>query len=578
MRVFKVGNLVCFAADNTDDSVRYPNGVVSILADQGTGVIKFVNAQNGQLLQDWRRKSLSGSYSDIKQENGDSYGGSLTEVIDALSGVVNFSVVSGGGSTDLSPVYAQIATKASYAYVDSGITTIKGNSLVVLDTLEKLGVAIGNDPNFALTIANALAGKATPTDIANAIAALVDSSPAALNTLNELAAALGDDPNFATTVMTAVGLRELLSNKATNFIVANDQFYPTTKAVVDLLAGYVTATALTTVLSGYVTNTNLTTALANYVTNAVLTSTLANYVTNTTLAAYATQAFATSAANTAETNARAYADGLVIGILRDRGQFNASSNLFPSTGGSGAGGAIKTGDLWIVSTGGVLGGQTVTTGDTVRALTDSPGQTAANWAIAETNFGYVVENVENKIGSLSNPNTTTYLHTLGLSNLLNGYATTAQITALDPRFEGYVRGLMSFAGNATPTAFPAAGTYVKMAGTTTDGNISNNVTVSNGRLTYTGTVALNTPNLAKMVTMFGSIQGANNTTLSVGIAKNSVILSQFVQNIRITAANAPFAFAVSFPIALLQNDFVEPYVANLTNTSASTTTYLTFSI
>src|SRR3546814_11977138 len=37
-----------------------------------------------------------------------------------------------------------------------------------------------------------------------AVAALVDSSPAVLDTLNELAAALGDDPNFATTMTEAL--------------------------------------------------------------------------------------------------------------------------------------------------------------------------------------------------------------------------------------------------------------------------------------------------------------------------------------------------------------------------------------
>lgn len=37
------------------------------------------------------------------------------------------------------------------------------------------------------------------------IAALVDTSPATLDTLNELAAALGDDPNFATTIATQIG-------------------------------------------------------------------------------------------------------------------------------------------------------------------------------------------------------------------------------------------------------------------------------------------------------------------------------------------------------------------------------------
>ena len=37
------------------------------------------------------------------------------------------------------------------------------------------------------------------------IAGILDSAPEALNTLNELAAALGDDPNFATTIATQIG-------------------------------------------------------------------------------------------------------------------------------------------------------------------------------------------------------------------------------------------------------------------------------------------------------------------------------------------------------------------------------------
>ncbi|WP_206109385.1 pyocin knob domain-containing protein [Paenibacillus apii] len=45
---------------------------------------------------------------------------------------------------------------------------------------------------------------ATTAFVRAAIAALVDSSPATLDTLNELAAALGDDPNFATTVTNAL--------------------------------------------------------------------------------------------------------------------------------------------------------------------------------------------------------------------------------------------------------------------------------------------------------------------------------------------------------------------------------------
>jgi len=46
---------------------------------------------------------------------------------------------------------------------------------------------------------------ANKTYVDNAVAGIVDSAPAALDTLNELAAALGDDQNFATTVATNLG-------------------------------------------------------------------------------------------------------------------------------------------------------------------------------------------------------------------------------------------------------------------------------------------------------------------------------------------------------------------------------------
>lgn len=48
-------------------------------------------------------------------------------------------------------------------------------------------------------------GLATETYVDEKVAGLVDTAPAALDTLNELAAALGDDPNFATTVATQIG-------------------------------------------------------------------------------------------------------------------------------------------------------------------------------------------------------------------------------------------------------------------------------------------------------------------------------------------------------------------------------------
>lgn len=89
---------------------------------------------------------------------------------------------------------------------------------------------------------------------------------------------------------------------------------------------------------------------------------------------------------------QAYANALVVGLLDDRGNYDASGNVFPSSGGSGAAGAILKGDLWTISVAGTLDGHPVTVGDVVRALADTPGQTDANWAIGENNFGYVALN------------------------------------------------------------------------------------------------------------------------------------------------------------------------------------------
>lgn len=88
---------------------------------------------------------------------------------------------------------------------------------------------------------------------------------------------------------------------------------------------------------------------------------------------------------------QAYVDAAVVGLLDDRGNYNPGSGNFPTTGGSGAAGAILKGDLWIISANGTLAGGfiSVTTGDVIRALIDTPGQGTGNWAIAETNIGFV---------------------------------------------------------------------------------------------------------------------------------------------------------------------------------------------
>ena len=116
-----------------------------------------------------------------------------------------------------------------------------------------------------------------------------------------------------------------------------------------------------------------------------------------------------TAISTAENNAKAYADTLVVNLWDDRGSFSAAGGAYPSTGGSGPAGAIKRGDIWTISVAGTLPtGQSVEVGDLVRALIDTPGNTQANWAITQNNIGYTAENQSNKATDLTSPDNVKY--------------------------------------------------------------------------------------------------------------------------------------------------------------------------
>lgn len=133
----------------------------------------------------------------------------------------------------------QISTTA---FVQAAIAALVNSSPAVLDTLGELAASLGNDANFATTMANALGLKAplqspvltgTPTAptaaagnnttqlattafVQAAITALINSSPEALNTLKELADALGNDANFATTMANALAGKQPKDNTLTS--------------------------------------------------------------------------------------------------------------------------------------------------------------------------------------------------------------------------------------------------------------------------------------------------------------------------------------------------------------------------
>ena len=97
-----------------------------------------------------------------------------------------------------------------------------------------------------------------------------------------------------------------------------------------------------------------------------------------------------------------YADGLVAGLLDYRGGYDASSNLYPTTMGSGPGGSVLKGDMWVISHEGTLGGIVINAGDSIIANVDNPGQTAANWNTVNSNLSYVPEDVANKSTNITN--------------------------------------------------------------------------------------------------------------------------------------------------------------------------------
>lgn len=87
---------------------------------------------------------------------------------------------------------------------DDGEAQIDYNALANLPTIPSKTSQLTNDSDFA-----------TNESVRNEVADLVESAPETLDTLNELAQALGDDPNFATTVATELGKKANSADLAT---------------------------------------------------------------------------------------------------------------------------------------------------------------------------------------------------------------------------------------------------------------------------------------------------------------------------------------------------------------------------
>ncbi len=204
-----------------------------------------------------------------------------TSIVPYGDGYVAYALIGFLSSNTWNSMYTIVAEQEK---VDAAIAELSegfGNVIFQmygsdLDTEVETAPTIRQIANDEATTALNAAKEYTGTYVDEKVAGLVDSSPETLNTLNELAAALGDDPNFATTVATEIGKKvDKVSGKG---LSTNDY----TTAEKNKLAGIAEGANKTVVDSA------LSSTSTNPVQNKVINSALAGKVdTSTTVNGHA---------------------------------------------------------------------------------------------------------------------------------------------------------------------------------------------------------------------------------------------------------------------------------------------------
>jgi len=152
--------------------------------------------------------------------------GLATEVSDRASADASLSTalateVSDRASADASLSTALATEVSDRASADASLSTALANEVSDRASGDaSLSTALANEvSDRASAVASLSTAAETYTD--QAIADLVDNAPELLDTLNELAAALGDDPNFATSVLSTIASYSTATSTAVSAEVSN---------------------------------------------------------------------------------------------------------------------------------------------------------------------------------------------------------------------------------------------------------------------------------------------------------------------------------------------------------------------
>jgi hypothetical protein len=164
---------------------------------------------------------------------------------------------------------------------------------------------------------------ATKSYVDTQVAAVVASAPGTLDTLDELAAALGDDPNFATTVATSIGAKvakagdsmtgalSMGNNKITDLATPTASTDATNKSYIDTLFGSTTAAATSA--------TSAANSATSAATSASSASTSATSAANSATAAATSASSASTSASSAASTYSSLIDVTGAGLVRDMG-------------------------------------------------------------------------------------------------------------------------------------------------------------------------------------------------------------------------------------------------------------------
>lgn len=111
------------------------------------------------------KKSVSADNDNLKAKSLAVSGTSDLNLVNADTVKAKSLAVSGTSTAPTAPTGDSSKTIANTEFVQSAVSGLVGAAPETLDTLNELATALGNDPNFATTIANQIGKKANQTDL-----------------------------------------------------------------------------------------------------------------------------------------------------------------------------------------------------------------------------------------------------------------------------------------------------------------------------------------------------------------------------------------------------------------------------